>query len=210
VKGLAKLKSHIPGIGWPAIADPVAANLLALLAQLEESQWWTAERLARRQLDQFSPLAQHAWQQSPFFRKRFEQAGLDPRQIWTTESFASIPLLTRGELMQHAEHIHCHSLPRGHGAVQPIQTSGSTGQVVGAYRYREIADIRQYQAIQRSLQDIEIRLVVAPLTREQETAISALVQQALGYPFRLRFSYFEQELPGTQGGKFEEFISLVS
>ena len=51
---------------------------------------------------------------------------------------------------------------------------------------------------------------MAPLTREQETAISALVQQALGYPFRLRFSYFEQELPGTQGGKFEEFISLVS
>jgi len=26
----------------------------------------------------------------------------------------------------------------------------------------------------------------------------------------LRFSYFEQELPGTRGGKFEEFISLVS
>jgi len=457
MKGLAKLKSHIPGIGWPAIADPVAANLLALLAQLEESQWWTAERLARRQLDQFSLLAQHAWQQSPFFRKRFEQAGLDPRQNWTPAAFAAIPLLTRGELMQQAEHIHCHSLPRGHGAVQQIQTSGSTGQVVGvrktevnqllwlalalrehlwherdfsatlavikaitptlddpakaaqlgwghpatllfatgpsysqplamdvkqqaawlaridpkylltypsnlsalldlyekgtpfphslrqvrtvgetlhpglrercrtlggieivdlysaqevglialqcpvsglyhaqserllvevlddagqqckpgeigrvvitdlhnfatpliryeisdyaevgpvcpcgrglptlssimgrrrnmvtlpdgskhwplvgAYHYREIADIRQYQAIQHSLQDIEIRLVVAPLTREQETAISALVRQALGYPFRLRFSYFEQELPGTRGGKFEEFISLVS
>lgn len=82
--------------------------------------------------------------------------------------------------------------------------------LVGAYHYREIADIRQYQAIQHTLEDIEIRLVVSPLTREQEAAIGALAQQALGYPFRLRFSYFDRELPGTRGGKFEEFISRVS
>ena len=127
---LHSLRSMIPEVAWPAIPDPVAANLLAILTQLDESQWWTAERLARRQLDQFSLLAQHAWQQSPFFRKRFEQFGLDPRQIWTTESFASIPLLTRAELMQQAEQIFCRALPPNHGGTHKVQSSGSTGQMI--------------------------------------------------------------------------------
>ena len=81
--------------------------------------------------------------------------------------------------------------------------------LIGAHRYREIADIRQYQAIQHGLDDIEIRLVVPPLSQVQEAAITTMVHQSLRYPFKLRFSYFEQELPRTQGGKFEEFISLL-
>lgn len=81
--------------------------------------------------------------------------------------------------------------------------------LIGSHHYREIADIRQYQAIQHTLHDIELRLVCAPLTCEQEAAITSLAHQALGHPFKLRFSYFEQELPKTQGGKFEEFISRV-
>jgi len=128
------LKSSIRGIGWPAIPDPVAANLLALLSQLEDSQWWNPEQLAARQLEQFSLLARHAWQRSPFFRNRFTQAGLNPNSSWTLDNFASLPLLTRGELMQQIEQINCRALPRKHGAVHQIQTSGSTGQVVTMLR----------------------------------------------------------------------------
>jgi len=451
------LKSNIPGIGWPAIPDPVAANLLAQLTQLDASQWWTTDKLRQNQLEQFALLAAHAAQQSPFFRERFLKAGLDVNCTWTPSAFASIPLLTRAELMQQAEHIHCRALPPKHGAVQQIQTSGSTGQVVkvlrtevtqlmwlaltmrehlwherdfsstlavikatsptldnpveaarngwghpstllfstgplymqplamdvaqqiswlarinpkylltypsnlsalldryekddavptalrqvrtigetlhpglrercdklggievvdmyssqevglialqcpdsglyhiqseslivevlndsgspcqsgeigrvvitdlhnfatpliryeirdyaevgpvcpcgrglptlsrimgrrrnmvvfpdgrkhwpliGAYQFREVADIRQYQAIQHTLEDVEIRLrVAAPLNTSQEAQLTILIQSALGYPFPLRFSYFDHELPKTAGGKFEEFISLV-
>ena len=124
------LKSHLPGIGWPAIPDRVAANLLALLTQLENSQWWTAGQLAQHQFDQFRLLAQQAWQHSAFFRQRLKQAGVDVNAKWDSASFAQIPLLTRAELMQQASHIDCRSLPRGHGAVHKIQTSGSSGQVV--------------------------------------------------------------------------------
>ncbi len=457
MKQLQNLKSSIGGIAWPAIPDPVAANLLALLAQLEDSQWWKPEALKKKQFEQFGLLAAHARQQSPFFRNRFDQAGLNPDQAWAAESFSTIPLLTRAELMSQAENIHCRALPNKHGAVHKIQTSGSTGQVVtmlktevtqlmwlalamrehlwhqrdfsatlavikaitptlddpleaarigwghpatllfntgpsyaqplsmdvaqqaawlaridpyylltypsnlsalldrfengdplpsslrqirtvgetlhpglrercrqlgkigivdmyssqeaglialqcpasglyhiqseslivevlndegkpcepgeigrivitdlhnfatpiiryeirdyaevgptcpcgrglptlsrimgrrrnmvvfpdgqkhwpliGAYRFREVADIRQYQAIQHSLSDVEIRLVVdAPLTQADESQLTALIHDALGHPFPLRFSYFDQELPKTQGGKFEEFISLV-
>jgi phenylacetate-CoA ligase len=81
--------------------------------------------------------------------------------------------------------------------------------LIGAHHYREVADIRQYQAIQHGLDDIEIRLLAAPLDKEQEAAITRLAHQALGHPFKLRFSYFERELPGTLNGKFEEFISRL-
>ncbi len=131
---MSQLKSNVAGIGWPAIPDPVAANLLAQLTQLEHSQWWQPAQLQQKQFDQFALLAAHAYQHSPFFRNRFEQAGLNPKLSWTAESFATIPLLTRAELMQQAEQIFCRKLPNLHGTVHTIQTSGSTGQVVTVLR----------------------------------------------------------------------------
>jgi phenylacetate-CoA ligase len=124
------LRSQIEGITWPAIPDPVAANLLVQLTQLDDSQWWSPEQLTRMQHEQFAHLALHAHQQSPFFRERFDQAGLRPDRKWTADAFASIPLLTRAELMQQAWHIHSRAIPEKHGAVNAVQTSGSTGQTV--------------------------------------------------------------------------------
>lgn len=451
------LRSAIPGIAWPAIPSQAGANILALLQQMEESQWWPQERMLERQLAQFGLLADHAYRHSPFFRARFDHSGLDTGQPWSAASHASIPLLTRAELMQQGEQIYCRELPREHGAAHKVQTSGSTGQMitvlrtevtqlfwlalamrehlwhqrdfsaslavikaftpslddpaeaarigwghpatllfdtgpsysqplsmnvaqqaawlaridphylltypsnlgalldrfesggtlppslrhirtigetlhpglrercqrlggigivdmyssqevglialqcpvsglyhaqsesllvevlnddgqackpgeagrivitdlhnfatpiiryeirdyaevgpacpcgrglptlsrimgrrrnmvvfpdgkrhwplVGAYRFREVADIRQYQVVQHALDEIEVRLVVAhPLSGEQEVRLTALIRNALGHPFPLRYSYFDQELPKTRGGKFEEFVSLV-
>ena len=81
---------------------------------------------------------------------------------------------------------------------------------VGFHAFREIAPIRQYQAIQHSLESVEMKLVVdAPLTGEQEALLRTVIQNALGYPFTLRFDYHAEELPKTRGGKFEEFISMI-
>jgi phenylacetate-CoA ligase len=130
VKHLLQLKSSVGGITWPAIPDPVAANLLAMLSQLDDSQWLKPEALLQRQLHQFSMLAAHAHQHSPFFQDRFDQLGWDANRRWNADTFSAIPLLTRAELMQQAEHIHCRAIPQRHGAVNKVQTSGSTGQTV--------------------------------------------------------------------------------
>lgn len=431
--------------------------LQTLLAELEFSQNQSSRALHDLQLERFTRLADHAWHHSPFFRLRFEQAGIGADQVWSNGFFHRLPLLTRSELMLQEEHIRCHAIPAAHGQSFRLQTSGSTGQVVsllrteltqlywmafamrdhlwhrrdvsstlaiikamtptmddpeqaarigwgppasllfktgplysqplsmpvekqaewlsrispkylltyptnlsalldiyeldknllpatlrqirtmgetlhpglrercqalgdieivdlyssqelglialqcpdsglyhtmdenlivevldeqgrhcsageigrvvvtdlhnyatpliryelrdyaevgpacscgrglgtlkrimgrrrnmvtlpdgskhwpliGAHHYRDVADIRQYQAIQHSLDDIEIRLVATPLSTDEEAAIRSLVHRALGHPFKLRFSYFEHELPGTQNGKFEEFISML-
>ena len=38
---------------------------------------------------------------------------------------------------------------------------------------------------------------------------ATVILQALGYPFRLDFSYFDGEIPRGAGGKFGEFISAL-
>lgn len=131
---LQNMKSIVPGIVWPAIPDQGAANIPALLKQLEQSQWWQPEQLLQKQLEQFRLLATYAHQHSPFFRARFDQAGLNTNQPWTFEAFSKIPLLTRAELMQDAAQINCRTVPREHGAIREVQTSGSTGQMISVLR----------------------------------------------------------------------------
>jgi phenylacetate-CoA ligase len=83
---------------------------------------------------------------------------------------------------------------------------------VGYQHYREIVPgLKQYQLAQSSLQQIEVNLVVeGKVTQEQEVALTRVIQDALGYPFEMKFEYYAKELPRTRSGKFEEFICKVT
>jgi phenylacetate-CoA ligase len=75
---------------------------------------------------------------------------------------------------------------------------------------REVALVRQFQLVQRSLEGLELRLVVArPLTAEEEAALKELVVRQLGYPFAVAISYL-REIPRTAGGKYEDFRSELT
>jgi phenylacetate-CoA ligase len=82
---------------------------------------------------------------------------------------------------------------------------------VGFYEYREVAPVRQYQMVQHSVREIELCLVVdRPLRVEEERALAGVAQRWLGHPFHVQFSYYATRIPPGPGGKFEDFISLVS
>ncbi|MDP1879329.1 MAG: hypothetical protein Q8K60_00140 [Parachlamydiaceae bacterium] len=77
--------------------------------------------------------------------------------------------------------------------------------------FREIAPIQQYQMIQRSLDVIEIRLVASRvITNNEETQLKIIIQEALGFPFNLYFTYFDKQIPIPSNGKFEEFICCIN
>lgn len=70
--------------------------------------------------------------------------------------------------------------------------------------------IRQLQMIQKTPEDLEVRLVTKDhFGEKQETELVAALQQTLGYPFRIRFVYMES-IPRSKGGKFEGFISDIA
>ncbi len=69
--------------------------------------------------------------------------------------------------------------------------------------------VRQFQYVQRSLEEIEKKMVVSePLTPEQEEKTKELIIRSLGHPFRVTLSYHD-EIPRSASGKFEEFVCEV-
>ena len=58
-------KSSLQGVAWPAIPDMNSNILLALLFQLEQSQWWPPERLRASQFRQADLLLRHAFESVP-------------------------------------------------------------------------------------------------------------------------------------------------
>ena len=60
------LLSARTGIVWPALPSQRGAMLLSLLYQLEETQWWSAERLLEAQLGRLNALLRHAWETVPW------------------------------------------------------------------------------------------------------------------------------------------------
>ncbi|MFM6959689.1 MAG: phenylacetate--CoA ligase family protein [Schleiferiaceae bacterium] len=82
--------------------------------------------------------------------------------------------------------------------------------LVGFQRFGEVAPVRQYQVVQESLTDVELRLVVeGEVTPAQSAALAQIVQSALGHPFQVRVSLFAERLPLGPNGKFEEFVCRV-
>lgn len=82
--------------------------------------------------------------------------------------------------------------------------------LIGSYYFRDVAPVRQFQAIQHSFERIEVRLVCErPLTRQEEGDLRRMILKALGHDFMIELQYFDGRLPVGPNGKFEEFICQV-
>lgn len=82
--------------------------------------------------------------------------------------------------------------------------------LLGLRRFGDIAPIKQFQVVQRNLQQLDVRVAtLRPLSGAEQSAVLHAVQQAVGYPFTMSLEVFADVLPKPDSGKFEEFISLV-
>lgn len=69
--------------------------------------------------------------------------------------------------------------------------------------------IRQFQFVQKNLEEIEARLVTDRLlNREEEAWLTASLQKSFFHPFRIIYRYCE-EIPRSGEGKFEDFKSEI-
>ena len=113
-------ESGMPGVSWPAISAPPAAAKLALLHQLEHTQWLPAQRLRELQERQLELLLRHAASTVPFYRKRWSQTG-------SAQRFADLIPVTGRELQEHYAELKSERIPTEHGLASELRTSGSTG-----------------------------------------------------------------------------------
>jgi len=119
------LPSHTPGIRWPAVVGARDAAVLALLFQMESTQWLSAEALRERQDRQLGALLDHARRHSSFYRERL------PNDL---ARWHEMPLLTRADLQTQADAIRASVYPRAHGKTFDMATGGSTAEPVTVRR----------------------------------------------------------------------------
>jgi phenylacetate-CoA ligase len=73
----------------------------------------------------------------------------------------------------------------------------------------ELRALRQWQIVQRSLADLEVRIVVGrPLDADEQGAVRSVVERSLPGRFQVALRVVE-EIPRGPGGKYEEFVSAL-
>ena len=124
------VSSVLEGLAWPAIPDRRRLLILSVLYQMERSERWSAERIRRYQFRQLTQLVRHAGRHVPFYRARFKESGFDPQALLTPETWRQIPLLTRTDIQENFTALQSESLPKSHGKLHDVYSSGSTGTPV--------------------------------------------------------------------------------
>ncbi len=130
------LNSAVDGIEWPAVPEGTSAAILAILFQLEQTQWWSVDRLREAQHLQAVSLLDHVWRTVPWYRDRLAAAGFQPDVALPRDSWSRIPILTRAEVVAAGDELLSVMVPASHGGLGEIHTSGSTGRPVRAVRTR--------------------------------------------------------------------------
>lgn len=62
---------------------------------LEESQWWSIDKLKEYQDKKLRNLINHAYRNVPYYRELFDQRGIRPEDIRTSDDLVRLPILTK-------------------------------------------------------------------------------------------------------------------
>ena len=100
---------------------------------LQESQWWSKEKLEEYQMGELEKLLKHAYENVPYYRKIFDERGLKPKDIQDFEDLKKLPYLTKDKFRYNfnnkkiiSKNIKLSKLPLSH-------TSGTTGKPLQFY-----------------------------------------------------------------------------
>lgn len=179
-------RSAVAGVEWPGIPSVAAAAMLAILEQMEATQWWSAQELDRHQRRQLHALLRHAVAHVPYYggeppAPAAEAAGeVEPSQ-WT-----QLPVLTRSEVQEHFEALCSRDIPAGHGRVSGVSTSGSTGQPVTirmtdlARTFSGVCGLRAHRWHRREVGERLAAIHLDPV--DQATYPDGLQQPGWGWP----------------------------
>ena len=116
----------MPSVAWPAVGSVSGNAKMALLFQLDQTQWWSRERLQEMQFEQLRELLTHAIEEVPFYA----DLDIDLSAPLTEERWREIPILQRTDVQQAGARLHARDYPQHHGPKHSVVTSGSTGRPI--------------------------------------------------------------------------------
>lgn len=108
-------------------------------AFFRESATWSEERLRDFQDERLRVLVAHAATRVPYYRERFRQIGLNPKDIRGVQDISSLPVLTREDLRHHWKDLIAENWPKSHLWLHP--SGGSTGMPITIVTSREAMEM---------------------------------------------------------------------
>lgn len=93
-----------------------------LLDRWERSQWWEPERIQRWQDDRLSRIVDYAYENIPFYRKRFREHSVRPEDVEGVTHLSRLPILTKDQVRAAGR-----ELTNGDRNLVHGHTSGTTG-----------------------------------------------------------------------------------
>lgn len=100
-----------------------------IFEMLQESQYWPEQQMRDFQKQQLEQLLKFAHENVPFYKERLANA-ITPDGTVNWNRWNEIPILTRGDLLDHRDAMLATRLPPGHGYVDDHLGSGTTGKPV--------------------------------------------------------------------------------
>ena len=178
-------------------------STVAVREALEQSQWWTAERIETLQLERLRALLAHAQDHVPYYRNVFKSIGFDPRRVGRLGDLGRLPFLTKTEIRANLE-----SLKSDVAAdLARSNTGGSSGEPLVFYLGKErvshdvAAKWRATRWWDVDMGDSEIVIWGSPI----ELGVQDWMRRARDSVFRTRLlSAFEMSEP-----KLDEFVELI-
>jgi len=107
-------------------------DILGALAQLEESQWYSPDRLLDEQWRRFKELIQYAYDENPYYTATFKKAGIEPGDIKSRDDLGAIPVLTKTRIRENFDSI----VSKNIRLAEQLSTSGSMAEPLIMIRCR--------------------------------------------------------------------------
>lgn len=130
----------IRNVLYPMWAAKNGSSRLRQLAALEKSQYWTREALLDQQWSLFRAMLVHAYDTCPFYRRKFDAAGVSPADIRSRDDLDLVPTVTKEEIQEQRHEMVSRRYPADTRIAD--MTGGSTGSPMQFYYDRERLDSR--------------------------------------------------------------------
>lgn len=107
-------------------------GLLAHLNFLNESQYRDRDALEEYRSEKLKKICIHAYENTAFYKKRFDEAGFNPYTQSDKDAFKRIPLLTKNDIRDHLQEMLARNIDKS--ALHFSETGGTTGVKMTFYR----------------------------------------------------------------------------
>ncbi|TFW29675.1 phenylacetate--CoA ligase family protein [Massilia arenosa] len=123
----------ISGLLFPVHELLKKHRTVAVRKRMEETQYWSPERLRALQLERLRALLVRAGSKSPYYRDTFQRIGFDPAAITSLKDLERLPLLDKPTIRAHSDGIRAEDA----GTLARFNTGGSSGEPLIFYIGKE-------------------------------------------------------------------------